>query len=412
MSYHKPTHETADATVHSLEITEIHESQGVPQCPSACCNPCVEKVPDLLLLYNVFSSNWFLTALLIFIPLGFTSYLARWPDTIVFSFNFLAIIPLAWLIGRATEDLAEHTGQIAGGLLNATFGNVVEMLLCVAGLRENELTVVQCTLMGSMLSNLLLVLGCSFIAGGFFYKTQRFSAEGASTNSSLMTLSCLCLVLPTVYATILSSAYESELQISRSVSVLLALTYAQYIVFQLGTHTHIFLSDGDEAEENESALGATAAIILLSVCTILVSFVSEYLVSSIQGVVDSWDVSKEFIGIILLPIIGNAAEHYTAVVCAAKNKMDLSLGVAVGSSCQIALCVTPFAVLVGWAMGREMTLNFHPFMVTVFVLSVLIVTGMLADGTSNWLEGSMLVTAYIAVALIYFFESPGITVPL
>eukprot|EP00916_Digyalum_oweni_P022073 GHVL01036642.1.p1 GENE.GHVL01036642.1~~GHVL01036642.1.p1 ORF type:complete len:375 (+),score=41.50 GHVL01036642.1:39-1163(+) len=353
-------------------------------------------------IFNIFRSNYILSFLTIFVPLGFLSYYLKWGHLWVFTMNFMSIVPLAWLLGKATEDLSISNHSI-GGLLNATFGNIVEMLICIAGLRQNQITVVQCTLMGSILSNLLLVMGTAFFLGGWFYKIQEYSAVAASTHCSLLTLSCLCLVLPTAYATIMDNPRESELAISRSISILLAFIYVQYLFFQLKTHT--FLFENDEEDEDEPDLNNVTAIGILGICTVLVASNSEMLISSIAGVVDSWAVSKEFIGIILLPIIGNAAEHYTAITVAVKNKMDLSLGVAVGSSCQMALFVTPFSVLVGWIFDKEMTLNFHPLMATVLVLSVLIVTKILSDGHSNWLEGSMLITAYVAISFVYFFET-------
>merc|ERR1712232_493620 len=162
----------------------------------------------------------------------------------------------------------------------------------------------------------------------------------------------------------------------------------------------------DDDEEQPDMDGPTATVVL-AVCTALTACCSEYLIDSIEGAIDSWNVSKEFIGIVVLPIIGNAAEHYTAIIVAGQNKMDLSLGVAVGSSCQMALLVTPFTVLIGWMMNRNMSLNFHAFQVAVLLLAVLIVANVLKDGESNWLEGSMLVTAYVAIAMIYFFEPNG-----
>ncbi|KAH0488976.1 MAG: hypothetical protein KVP17_003857 [Porospora cf. gigantea B] len=353
-------------------------------------------------LWRVLTEKWYVTILLLFIPLGVAAKWLDWPSTTIFWLNFIAILPQAWLMGKCTEDMAAEAGQITGGLLNAWFGNVVEMLLCFAGLRQGELVIVRSTLVGSILSNLLLVCGCSFFFGGIKHKVQEFSAIGASTNASLMTLSCMCIGLPTVYAAILSSAQESELQISRAVSIFLIIIYGQYMFFQLWTHSFLF---EDDDEEEPDLHWATAAAIL-GFCTVCCAINSEYLVGSVEGVVASANLSKEFVGIILLPIIGNAAEHYTSIMVAMKNKMDLSISCAVGSSCQMALFVTPFTVLAGWAMGQPMGLDLHAFEILVLLLSVLIVTSILQDGYSNWLEGSMLCSAYLVVAIIYFFEDP------
>eukprot|EP00439_Symbiodinium_sp_Y106_P082030 s162_g21.t1 len=332
----------------------------------------------------------------------------HWADTYVFSFNFLAIIPLAWLIGKATEDVAARIGETAGGLLNATFGNVVEMLLCIAGIRNNEISVVQCTLLGSILSNLLLVMGCAFLFGGLYYPIQRYNQAGAATQCSLMALSVFAIGLPTIYVNVLKqeSEWEHMVEVSRWASVCLLGVYFAYLVFQLKTHASLFQDEGEGEgeEEEEPDLSPVTAAILLLVCTVVTSYATDALIEAIKGTIDEWKVSKEFIGIILLPIIGNAAEHYTAIKVAMQNKMDLSLGVAAGSSCQMALLVTPFTVLVGWCYGTEMTLNFHAFQLAVLLFSVFLVNSILNNGQSNWLEGYILLVTYFVVSLIYFFE--------
>lgn len=359
---------------------------------------------------NIISSNKILTLMLVFVPMGIAAHKMEMPPTIVFTFNFVAIIPLAWLIGKATEDVAAKIGETAGGLLNATFGNVVEMLLCVAGIRNNEISVVQCTLLGSILSNLLLVMGCSFLFGGMYYPVQKYNQAGAATQCSLMALSVFAIGLPTIYVNVLKqeSEWEHMVEVSRWASVCLLGVYFAYLVFQLKTHASLFQDDsGEHEEEEEPDLSPWSAAALLCVCTVVTSMATDALIEAIKGTIDEWNISKEFIGIILLPIIGNAAEHYTAIKVAMQNKMDLSLGVAVGSSCQMALLVTPFTVLVGWCYGTEMTLNFHAFQLAVLLFSVFLVTTILNNGQSNWLEGYILLVTYFVISLIYFFEGPG-----
>mmetsp|Transcript_25134 Transcript_25134/g.55309 ORF Transcript_25134/g.55309 Transcript_25134/m.55309 type:complete len:206 (+) Transcript_25134:3-620(+) len=192
-------------------------------------------------------------------------------------------------------------------------------------------------------------------------------------------------------------------QDSRIVSCLLLVVYFAYLFFSIYTHSYLFQSEGGEEEEIPD-MGPWLAASLLFVFTIITSYCTEFLVDAIDGTIDSWHLSQEFIGIILLPIIGNAVEHYTAITVAAKNKMDLSLGVAAGSGCQMALLVTPFTVLAGWYMDKPMSLDFHPFQVIVLTFSVLVVGSCLQHGTSNWLEGVMLIVAYTMVALVYFFQ--------
>lgn len=310
-------------------------------------------------LVDVLLSFKSMSALLLCIPFGFLSFFLEWPKWVVFLCNFLSILPMAWLIGKSTEDLAEKTGDLIGGLLNATFGNVVEMLLCVAGIHQDQIAVVQCTLIGSILSNLLLVMGTSFIYGGMYYHTQSFSVGGAGAHSSLLLLSVLGLMLPTIYHIIIKDRQALN-EISRWSSGLLLFVYAQYLYFQIFSHSELFEApkDGEDSEDDDDEPKMTpwCATGVLATCTILTACCSEFLIGAIEGTIQSWGISKEFIGIIILPIIGNAAEHYTAIVVAGKNKMDLSLAVAVGSSCQMALLVTPFTVMAGWVFGKDMTL--------------------------------------------------------
>lgn len=360
-------------------------------------------------LCNIISGHKVLSTMLLAVPAGFYAGKAELDPQYVFVINFIAIIPLAWLIGKATEDVAAKLGEAAGGLLNATFGNVVEMLLCIAGIRNGEIPVVQCTLLGSILSNLLLVMGCAFLAGGCFFHMQRYNQAGAATQCSLMSMSVFAIGLPTIYTNILKQDEEWEhmVSVSRWASILLLFIYFAYLVFQLKTHAHLFQDEEGEEEEDPPDLSAFSAAILLGVTTVITSFATDFLIDAIKGTVDAWKVSREFVGIIMLPIIGNAAEHYTAITVAMRNKMDLSLGVAAGSSCQMALLVTPFTVLVGWWYGQDMTLNFHAFQLAVLLFAVFLVTTILNNGTSNWLEGYILLVTYIVVALVYFFEGNG-----
>lgn len=374
------------------------EASGAKEGPDNDCDGCL----------NIIQGQLVLTFMLIFVPVGYAAHFLKMDAPIVFGFNFLAIIPLAWLIGKATEDLAASVGQTFGGLLNATFGNVVEMLICVAAIRKGEVVVVQCTLLGSILSNLLLVMGTAFLVGGCFKETQTFSQQGAATQCSLMAMAVFAIGLPTIYANILrqDEEWEHMVAVSRWSSVFLLLTYSAYLYFQLGTHRSLFEGEGDDEEEPPD-LSPCAAAILLGIMTVVTTFATDFLIDALEGTVSRWNVSKEFIGIILLPIIGNAAEHYTAITVAARDKMDLSLGVAAGSSCQMALLVTPFTVLVGWAYDSDMTLDFHAFQVAVLLLAVFLCTSILSNGESNWLEGVMLLVTYLILALIYYCEGSG-----
>jgi len=345
-----------------------------------------------------------INVLLIFVPLGICAGRMGWGPLATFSLNFVAIVPLAAVLGASTEALASHTGQMIGGLLNATFGNAVEMIVTINAINAGLVSVVQQSLIGSILSNLLLVLGMAFIAAGLKTSTAEFNSTGAGTNVSCLVLSSLALTLPTVFSYNPETTNEDSVNLSRIVAIVMGFVYVAFLVFQLRTHADLF-SGHEEEEEGvaEELLGVSTASCLLFATTCAVAYCSEFLVDSIEGVSETYGLPKSFIGLILLPIVGNAAEHTTAVTVAYKGKMDLALGVAVGSSTQIALFVVPFSVIVGWVCGVDMTLNFQAFDTSVFLLSVFIASGILGDGKTNWFEGIMLVATYAIVAIITWF---------
>ncbi|KAG0783923.1 hypothetical protein G6F21_010230 [Rhizopus arrhizus] len=368
----------------------------------------------------------FVNFLLVFVPIGIASHFV-WSSTVTFIMNFLAIIPLAKLLGFATEDIALRTGEVIGGLLNATFGNAVELIISIISLTQNLVVVVQASMLGSILSNLLLVLGMCFWGGGYFYKVQRFNQTVAQTSASLLFISVASLLIPaSFYGSIMEDASESGLdltrdilKISRATSVILLILYFSYIFFQFigptvtedvknkvtndpqdveqGSHQEV------KQEEEVPQLPAWMAIALLLVVTVLVGVCAEFLVSAIEDVTEAWGISETFVGLILLPIVGNAAEHLTAVTCALKNKMDLALGVAVGSSMQIALLVTPLMVIIGWGMNVEMSLYFNIYETAILFIAVIMVNYLIMDGESNWLEGLMLVAIYIVIAISFYY---------
>jgi Ca2+:H+ antiporter len=362
---------------------------------------------DLEKIVDLFKEQWILASMLLFIPFGiYVGYMGPsvYSRETRFLLNFFSILPMAWLIGKATEDVAAASNSIIGGLVNATFGNIVEMLLCFQGIMQEEYMVVQLTLIGSILSNLLLVMGTAFLYGGYYHDAQTFNSSGAKTHCSLLTLSVLAISLPTVYRQVLSEGAETDLlKISRVESVFLLMTYGQYLVFQLKTHSHLFEEGEEDGDEGEALSFYTAAGIL-GACTVLTAMCTDYLIVSIAGNLSSY-LNKIFISVILLPIIGNAAEHYTAIVVAGRNKMDLALGVAVGSSVQMALLVTPATVVFGWMMDKPVDLDFHTFQAIVLVLSVIMTSSILVDGSVTWLHGSLLLTTYLIISTIYFLES-------
>lgn len=360
----------------------------------------------------------YVNLLLIFVPLGILAGVLNWGSTAIFVLNFFAIIPLASLLSFATEELAGTMGQALGGLMNATFGNAVELIVSIIALKDNQIRVVQASMLGSILSNILLVLGCCFFVGGLRYSEQSFNSTVASTMSSLMAVASASLIIPaTLYAAISSSssndsddAQHNILTLSHGTSIILLIIYVMYLYFQLRTHAQLFEetnSDTEgagtvEEEEEERLLNPGAATVALIVVTILVAICADYLVGSIDDIVQTTGMSKTFIGLVLIPIVGNAAEHVTAVVVAYKDKMDLAIGVAIGSSLQIALFVTPFLVILGWIMGVEMTLHFQTFETVAFFISGLVVTLLIQDGKSNYLEGGMCLGMYLILALAFY----------
>jgi Ca2+:H+ antiporter len=337
---------------------------------------------------------------LILIPFCFLAKNLHWGAIWVFWSNFLVMIPLASILGDFTEEVAAHTNQIVGGLINATFGNAVEVVVAIQALLANEIRVVQASMIGSIFSNLLLVLGCCFFFGGLKYREQSFNPTVATANMSLLALSSMALILPTPFASYYEIDDSRVLLVSRTAAIFLISMYVQLLIFQLRTHSYMF----DDEEDDEPRLSMRVSIIGLLVATLAITVFSDMLVESIDGFVTSTGISRTFVGLVILPIVGNAVEHITAVTVAMKNKMDLAMGVAVGSCTQISLFVVPITVLVGWVLDRNMTLNFPIFEISLFTMSVIIVSICLSNPRGNWLLGSLLITTYIMVAVGFFFE--------
>lgn len=358
--------------------------------------------------------------LLLFIPLSILSHNLHWDAALRFVFSFVAIIPLAKLLGEATDQLSIKLGQTLSGLLNASFGNAVEIIIGTAALLNGELRIVQTSMLGSILSNILLVLGCSFLAGGFYHSEGSFNLTGAQASASLMTLSCITLVIPAAYAsTTLSGIPEFPcdipddkggcpspglLIISRGTAVLLLFVYCAYLVFQLYTHPQFFRqsSTGEGEEETGGHMNMMAATLSLLLVTVITAFCAEYLVASIEETAQRYHIPKAFIGVILLPIVGNAAEHVTSVWMAIKDKYELTISICVGSSIQISALVIPLLVILGWIVGQPLTLHFENFETILLFVSVLLVSLLIMDGKTNYMEGLMLTILYLVIALAFW----------
>lgn len=358
--------------------------------------------------------------LLVFCPLSFAAHWLGWGETTVFILASLAIVPLAAFMGTATEEIAVVIGPNAGGLLNATFGNATELILAYIALKEGLIEVVKATLTGSIIGNLLLVMGFAVFLGGLRYKEQSFQPLAARLNASTMNLGVVAILLPTALQYTSTGVEETVLQnLSVAVALVLIGVYLLSLVFSMGTHAYLYdvgvaenmeMPEPGESmpepehstEEEKPNLWLWTGVLL--VVTLGVAVESELLVGSLEVATESLGLTALFTGVIVLPIIGNAAEHATAVTVAMKNKMDLSMSVVMGSSLQIAFFVAPVLVIIGWAIGQPMDLNFNPFELVGVLVAVLIVNSISSDGTSNWLEGVLLLATYAIVALAFYFH--------
>ncbi|KAJ8583987.1 calcium/proton exchanger [Rhizopogon salebrosus TDB-379] len=361
--------------------------------------------------------TWF-NILLVFIPLSFISHYLNWDAGLRFICSFIAILPLAKLLGEATDQMSVKLGDTMSGLLNASFGNAVEIIVGIAALLNGELRIVQTSMLGSILSNILLVLGCSFLAGGLYQSEGLFNDTGAQAYSSIMTLTGIALVIPAAYASTTNAGLPSNncgvpeaeggcpssglLFISRGTAILLLVVYCAYLYFQLKSHAEYFTPKPEQREETEPRMGTAAAGVALLSVTVIVAFCAEFLVASIEETAVRYHIPKAFIGVVLLPIVGNAAEHVTAVWMAMKNKYELTIAICVGSSIQIACFVVPLLVIVGWIVGQPLTLHFANFETIILFVSVLLVNLLLSDGKSNYMEGLMLLVLYLVIALAFW----------
>ena len=363
-----------------------------------------------------------ISLLLVFIPISIAAHFLGWGSSTVFITSALAIIPLAAWMGTATEEIAVVLGPNLGGLLNATFGNATELIIGIVALNAGLIDVVKASITGSIISNLLLVMGLSMFLGGLIYKEQKFQPVVARLNASAMNLAVIAILVPTAVDVTSAGIDEVTMQkLSSAVAVVLILVYVLTLLFSMKTHSYLYdagVADMDEglAENNmaedspDHKVNMPLWIGVLLVCTLTVAFESELLVDTLEEATALLGLTSLFTGVILVPIIGNAAEHATAVTVAMKNKMDLSVSVALGSSLQIALFVAPVLVLAGFILGKPMDLNFNPFELVAVAVSVLIANSISSDGESNWLEGTLLLAAYLVLALAFFFHPvmPGI----
>ncbi|MEO0759307.1 MAG: calcium/proton exchanger [Cyanobacteria bacterium J06648_16] len=352
--------------------------------------------------------NLIFFGLLIFVPISIAGHFLEWSELAIFVTAALAIIPLAGWMGTATEEIAVVAGPSLGGLLNATFGNATELIIAIIALRAGLVNVVKASITGSIIGNLLLVMGLSMLLGGLKFKEQDFQPVVARMNASSMNLAVIAILIPTAVDFTSPSITEPTMQrLSAAVAVVLILVYILTLLFSMKTHTYLYdvgIDAQEDLEEGHEKPNLSLWIAVLLGATLLVAFESEFLVDTLEVATQQLGISELFTGVILLPIIGNAAEHATAVTVAIKNKMDLSVSVAVGSSMQIALFVAPVLVLVGWLIGQPMDLDFNNFQLVTVIVAILIANSISSDGKSNWLEGTLLLATYTIIGLAFYFH--------
>ena len=341
-------------------------------------------------------------------------------ESMAFFSSLVAIMPLAFLMGRATEEIALRTSESLGGLLNATFGNAAEMIiafLAIYAASQADLTtavgtatestmihLVQASLIGSILGNLLLVMGLAFVWGGVHHSEQRFSETQVSSNGSLLLLAMIVLIIPAVFNSTVGGQEGADgvTNLSHIAAIVLLMMYGLFLFFQFRTHVELFATESHDHEDPE--MSQRDAIILLVVATVLVSWMAEILVHSVEAASEEMGLPHLFIGVILLPLFGNAAEHFTAVSVAAKNKMDLSFAISMGSSTQIAVFVAPLMIVIAWMLGVPLTFEFGMLETVSAFLAVLIVNIIASDGKSNWLEGALLLGTYVVLGAAFLFH--------
>jgi Ca2+:H+ antiporter len=346
-----------------------------------------------------------LYALLIFVPIAILSRFLGAPPIAVFLLSAAAIIPLSAVMGAATEAVAEHTSPAIGGVLSATMGNLAELIIASLALRAGLIDLVKASITGSILGNLLLVLGIALFAGGIKFKVQTFNRHLAGLSTTVLLIAVFGLVVPALFHTLHPDPQRvATVRMSHYVAFLLIVGYVAWLVFSLWTHSDTFAPDRhDPGVTVGPKWSSKKAMAVLVGSAVAIGVVAEVLVSATEEAVKVLGLSEFFVGLILIPIIGNAAENSSAIIMAMRNRMDLALNIAVGSSIQVALLIAPVLVLLGMAFHQPMDLAFSTMEVASIALAVLVTTSVIRDAESNWLEGAFLLLAYAVLAVAFFF---------
>ncbi|MFA8437329.1 calcium/proton exchanger [Pueribacillus sp. YX66] len=338
------------------------------------------------------------------VPLSVIGSLLRWSEVLMFIVYALTIIALAAYMGRATENIALHTGPRIGGLLNATFGNAVELIISIFALKSGLISIVLASLTGSVIGNLLLVAGLSFFVGGLKYKRQQFNFFDARHNSGLLVFSVIvAFIFPEIFSIKLSET--DTLSLSIWISIIMIVLYLAGLLFRLVTHRGVYRQKSDENETShdvEPEWSKKKSLTILVLATVAVAYVSERLVSTFETVGEAFGWSELFLGVIIVAIVGNAAEHATAIIMAYKNKMNIAVEIAIGSSIQIAMFVAPLLVLISLFMPISMPLVFTLPELVAMVLAVILTVAISNDGDTNWFEGLTLLAAYLIMGVGFY----------
>lgn len=431
---------TGQSELASPLLQTTAEPETIPELPRLGSVANIIGPNNVLGLETIFYHP--ICVLLIAVPLGIISDILHWPSSCTFWLNFLALVPLAKVLGDATEELAASLqNDTVSGLLNATFGNAVELIVSIQSIRAHLFSVVKASLLGSVLSNILLVLGMAFLFGGLtrsetrrgrfhsfseveedfvpfgsrWEKEQKFPVKGALLSIAMLLFSCMSFALPTIFNSWPTDDRPSVLKVSRIGACIVSVSYMMYLVFQLLTHNATlkkeetalgsgFSENGDDDEEEGGAgLTAPCALFLMAISTLVVALNSELLVGVLEAVVESNGIPESFIGVILLPIAGNACEHASAIRFAMQDRPGLAIGISVGSATQIALFVVPFSVIIAWFLDEPLDLDFGDLNTAVVTLSILVVLTLLLDGRSNWFKGYILCSMYGFLSVLYWF---------
>ena len=363
------------------------------------------------MLKEFFAPRNFLNYLLIAIPVAVVLEFQHANPVAIFIASCVAIIPLAGWMGKATEHLAVTLGEGIGGLLNATFGNAAELIIALMALRAGLFEVVKASITGSIIGNILLVLGLSILTGGLKHSKQKFNQTAAGLGGTLLALSAVGLIIPAIFHFLVkNNPNVKEQNLSLEIAIVLFIVYILSLIFSLKTHSHLYVGESSKSHaDEEEALGThgwsrAKSITVLLVATTFVALMSEFLVGAVEATAKTIGLTEVFVGVILVAIIGNAAEHSTAILMAMKNKMDLALNIAIGSSLQIALFVAPVLVFASYLVAKgPMDLLFTPMEVVAIAISAAVAALIVQDGESNWMEGVLLLAVYTILGITFYF---------